>query len=68
VVEPQTTVVEHLVECDGLSFTLRATTKKAQNFEGLKRPYIPQKPIKLLKYIVKIVYNYDGPHFNSKAI
>ena len=29
--------------------------------------YIPDKPFKLLKYIIKIACTYNAPHFDLKA-
>ena len=43
-------------------------SKKAQEFKGLKRPYIPYNSFKLLKCIVGIVWNYNGPLFNLNVI
>ena len=43
-------------------------SKKAQEFKGLKRPYIPHNSFKLLKCNVRIVWNYNGPLFNLNVI
>ena len=38
-------------------------TEKAQKFKGLKRPYISYKPVKLWKYIVNIIWDFNRPFF-----
>ena len=51
-----------------ICYNLLSISKKAQRIKGLIRPYISQKAIKLLKFIIMIIWAYSGPHFNPKAI